>query len=86
MPTKQTQTRQDGPEWVKKGPRIAGKAALLAVDVSDDGKFLAVGGGDRLLHIFDAHSHELIQVKLLVLSVTDLDPLNSQTCSVAIPG
>ena len=46
---------------MKRGPRIAGKAALLAAAVSHDGQYLAVGGGDRLVHIFDARSHRLVQ-------------------------
>ena len=52
----------DGPEWVKKGPRATGKATLLAAAVSSDGKLLAVGGGDRLVHIYDARSHKLVKV------------------------
>ena len=55
---------QDGPEWVKRAARAAGKAALLAAAVSDDGQLLAVGGGDRFVHIFDARSHELVKVSM----------------------
>ncbi|KAK9811211.1 hypothetical protein WJX73_010914 [Symbiochloris irregularis] len=55
-----TQAR-DGPEWVKHAARAAGKAALLAAAVSDDGQLLAVGGGDRFVHVFDARSHELVK-------------------------
>ena len=46
-----------GPEWVKRGPRTAKTKALLACAVSSDGKILAVGGGDRGVHIWDLSSH-----------------------------
>ncbi len=35
---------------------------LLAAAVSDDGRYLAVGGGDKAVHIFDARSAEYIKV------------------------
>jgi len=42
-------------DWVQR--RRAGKGglkALYAAAVSSDGRFLAVGGGDRKVHVFDA--------------------------------
>ena len=56
--------RSSGPEWVKKGPRQAAGRALLAAAVSDDGHYLAVGGGDWQVHVWDARSNEYIQVRL----------------------
>ncbi|KAL6759877.1 WD40-repeat-containing domain protein [Haematococcus lacustris] len=50
-----------GPDWVKKGPRVASQAALLAVAVSSDGALLAVGGGDRKVHLFDARTDAYLQ-------------------------
>jgi ribosomal RNA-processing protein 9 len=47
---------------VKKGSRVAGQSALLAAAISDDGRFLAVGGGDRRVHVWDVRAHEYIQV------------------------
>ena len=57
-------TVSSGPEWVKKGPRQAAYRALLAAAVSDDGHYLAVGGGDWRVHVWDARSNEYIQVRL----------------------
>ena len=53
-----------GPDWVKKGPRQAAHRALLAAAVSDDGHYLAVGGGDWRVHVWDARSNQYIQVQL----------------------
>jgi len=50
-----------GPEWVKKGPRHLHAGALLSAAVSSDGKLLAVGGGDRKVHVWDTGSHTLVQ-------------------------
>jgi len=33
------------------------------VAVSDDARLLAVGGGDRVVHVWDARSREYIQVR-----------------------
>lgn len=60
-----TDTADGGaPDWVKKGPRKAGRNSLLAAAVSDDGRYLAVGGGDKRVHVWDIRSHEYIQVRL----------------------
>ena len=50
-------------EWVAKAAaRGGGAAALLAAAVSSDGRYLAVGGGDRKVHVWDARSRQYIQV------------------------
>ena len=38
------------------------KGALLAAAVSDDGRFFAAGGGQGLVHLWDARSREHIKV------------------------
>lgn len=43
---------------------VQGSGSLLAVAVSDDGRMLAVGGGDRIVHVWDARSRQYIQVHL----------------------
>jgi ribosomal RNA-processing protein 9 len=50
-----------GPEWVKPAARAASRHALLAVAVSSDGALLAVGGGDRKVHLYDARNSTFIQ-------------------------
>ena len=50
-----------GPEWVKQGPRNARTKALLACAVSSDGNILAVGGGDRRVHVWDLKTQTLIK-------------------------
>ena len=50
-----------GPEWIKKKPRHSHAGALLAAAVSSDGQLLAVGGGDRRVHVWDTRSDTLIQ-------------------------
>lgn len=50
-------------EWVaKSATRGGGPASLLAATVSSDGRYLAVGGGDRKVHIWDARSQQYVQV------------------------
>jgi hypothetical protein len=44
------------PDWVKRGPRQNATGSLLAAALSSDGKYLAVGGGDKAVHVFDAAS------------------------------
>ena len=44
------------PTWVRRGPRQAGARALLAAAVSDDGRYLAVGGGDWRVHVWDVRA------------------------------
>ena len=55
----QTGTEAD---WVKRGPRQSGAASLLAAAVSGDGRYLAVGGGDRKVHVWDARSRQYVRV------------------------
>lgn len=50
-----------GPEWIKKKPRHLHRGALLAAAVSSDGQLLAVGGGDRRVHVWDTRTDTLIQ-------------------------
>ncbi|KAK9821308.1 hypothetical protein WJX81_007831 [Elliptochloris bilobata] len=50
-------------DWVRRAPRGQGRGSLLAAAVSDDGRMLAVGGGDRIVHVWDARSREYIQVR-----------------------
>lgn len=47
--------------WVKSKARQGSALALFAAAVSSDGKYLAVGGGDRKVHVFDAQSGQYIQ-------------------------
>ena len=65
-PSKPEKASSSGPDWVKKGPRQAARRALLAAAVSDDGHYLAVGGGDWQVHVWDARSNEYIQVQILL--------------------
>ena len=50
-----------GPDWVKKGPRLVGTGSLLAAAISSDGQLLAVGGGDKKVHVWDARSQQHVQ-------------------------
>lgn len=62
--TGQGQEAQTGTEaeWVKRGPRQSGRNSLLAAAVSSDGRYLAVGGGDKKVHIWDARSRQHVRV------------------------
>jgi ribosomal RNA-processing protein 9 len=52
-------------EWVGKAARRAGGTrSLLAAAVSSDGNYLAVGGGDRKVHIWDIRSRQYVQVSI----------------------
>ena len=52
-------------EWVGKAARRAGGArSLLAAAVSSDGNYLAVGGGDRKVHVWDVRSRQYVQVRV----------------------
>lgn len=50
-------------DWVKRGPRQSGRNSLLAAAVSSDGRYLAVGGGDKKVHIWDARTRQHIKVR-----------------------
>ena len=49
-------------DWVRRGPRQSGRNSLLAAAVSSDGRYLAVGGGDKKVHIWDARSRQCVRV------------------------
>uniref|UniRef100_A0A383W750 Uncharacterized protein n=1 Tax=Tetradesmus obliquus TaxID=3088 RepID=A0A383W750_TETOB len=48
-------------DWVQKGPRMNATSSLLAAAVSSDGRYLAVGGGDKMVHVFEAGSGTHVQ-------------------------
>lgn len=49
-------------EWVaKSATRGGGPSSLLAAAVSSDGRYLAIGGGDRKVHIWDARCQQYVQ-------------------------
>lgn len=48
-------------EWVKRAARATSRSALHSVAVSSDGALLAVGGGDRKVHVFDARTGGYVQ-------------------------
>lgn len=75
-------------DWVKRGPRQGGRNSLLAAAVSSDGRYLAVGGGDRKVHIWDARSRQYVRVSLLLplpvlLPLSELPPSSCCACWVA---
>eukprot|EP00887_Chlorella_sp_A99_P001865 scaffold19.g1865.t1 len=53
--------RSGGAEWVAAPAARAPGAALLAAAVSGDGRYLAAGGGDRKVHLWDARSGAYIR-------------------------
>ncbi|KAI7841799.1 hypothetical protein COHA_004523 [Chlorella ohadii] len=55
------QDAEGGADWVKRGPRQGGRNSLLAAAVSSDGRYLAVGGGDKKVHIWDARSRQYVR-------------------------
>jgi len=56
-------------DWLGKAARRAGGArSLLAAAVSSDGVYLAVGGGDRKVHVWDVRSRQHVQVRAQTLS------------------
>ncbi|GIL62272.1 hypothetical protein Vafri_16561 [Volvox africanus] len=50
-----------GADWVARKARSVSRAALGAVAVSSDGRYLAVGGGDHKVHVFEANSGTYLQ-------------------------
>ncbi|KAL3139189.1 hypothetical protein ABBQ32_005966 [Trebouxia sp. C0010 RCD-2024] len=48
-------------EWMKRKARSISKNALLAVAISSDDRYLAVGGGDNKVHIWDPTSRQYIR-------------------------
>jgi ribosomal RNA-processing protein 9 len=58
------QTKEEeagGADWVKRNPRQSSKRGLYAVAISSDDKFIAVGGGDKKIHLFDGASGSFLQ-------------------------
>jgi ribosomal RNA-processing protein 9 len=50
-------------DWVKRGPRLAGRQSLLAVAVSWDAHYVAAGGGDQRVHVWDLRTRKYLQVR-----------------------
>lgn len=48
-------------DWVKPSARATSRSSLLSCAVSSDGALLAVGGGDRKVHVFDARTGGYVQ-------------------------
>jgi ribosomal RNA-processing protein 9 len=43
-------------DWIRPAARQANRCGLLSAAVSSDGRYLATGGGDKKVHIYDARS------------------------------
>ena len=50
-----------GAPWLAPSSRRGSRASLLAAAVSTDGSYLAVGGGDKKVHIYDTRSRTCIK-------------------------
>lgn len=50
-------------EWVHARARRGSARALLCVAASSDGRYLAAGGGDRKVHVWDLRTDAYIQVR-----------------------
>lgn len=59
--TDKSQTGGSTADWVKRKAQSVGKNALLAAAISSDDMYLAVGGGDKKIHIWDARTHQYIR-------------------------
>ena len=55
------QEEATGADWVKRNPRQSSKRGLYAVAISSDDKFIAVGGGDKKIYLFDGPSGSFLQ-------------------------
>lgn len=71
-------------EWVKRGPRQAGAKALLAAAVSDDGRFLAAGGGDCRVHVWDVRSGQYMQVWAALAPLSGTQSLQGSVLSSGV--
>ena len=58
---KAAEAADSGPEWVRRNPRQSSKRGLYAVALSYDDKCLAVGGGDKKVHVFDGVTGAFLQ-------------------------
>lgn len=47
--------------WVKNPAARVPKTSLIATAVSSDNRYLAVGGGDSQIHVFDLRADEYIK-------------------------
>ena len=55
-------TRRSGADWVAPVARRGSSIALYAVATSADDRYLAAGGGDKIVHVWDLRSNEYIKV------------------------
>lgn len=53
--------KHGGAPWMTPAARQGSRTSLLAVSVSSDGMYLAVGGGDKKVHIWDTRSRTLLK-------------------------
>ena len=58
-----------GADWVRQGPRQSSRGSLLAAAVSSDGRYLAVGGGDKKVYVWDARIRQLVKVRCCGISI-----------------
>ena len=49
------------PDWIRPAARISSKSSLLAAAVSSDSRYFVAGGGDKKIHVWDAHSGEYLR-------------------------
>lgn len=52
-----------GPEWKQPKARKGSTAALYTVAISSDDRFLAAGGGDNRVHVWDLRTNEYLKVR-----------------------
>jgi WD40 repeat protein len=50
-------------DWVYVPPRRGSSIALYAVASSSDGRYLAAGGGDKRVHVWDLRTAQYLQVQ-----------------------
>ena len=50
-----------GAPWLAPAARQGSRASLLAASVSTDGSYLAVGGGDKKVHVYDTRTRKCIK-------------------------
>jgi WD40 repeat protein len=51
-----------GPDWMAPAARRGSSIALYTVATSSDDRYLAAGGGDKMVHVWDLRSNEYIKV------------------------
>jgi WD40 repeat protein len=57
-----TATTVSGPDWVAPAARRGSSIALYAVATSSDDRYLAAGGGDKIVHVWDLRSNQYLKV------------------------